>query len=342
MAILSSPGARYEVEVDPAGKASDLTRVTRKATLNGGSVALVGNAGSYALRSTYTILTADQGLSGTFEGVASRYAFLDPTLSYDANNAYLNLTRNDVSLVDAARTRNQAAVARAIERIGVNAVNPVYDAVVQLPTAVAARGAFDQLSGEILASARTALIEDSRHVREAVTDRLRAAWGGAGVSTESMTLHGRQAEATQEGPDGKAVWSRGFGAWGRTGSDGNAARLNHSTGGFLLGTDARLSQHWRAGARLQPDPLRCRQCLGIQRQLPSGAVWRRAMGPAGPAPGRGSHLACAARVASGGVRRVRGRAEVGLSRARPRSSATWAIASTRRWGPSSLSSARPM
>ena len=65
---------------------------------------------------------------------------------------------------------------------------------------------------------------------------------------------------------------------------------------------------------LQPDPLRCRQCLGIQRQLPSGAVWRRAMGPAGPAPGRGSHLACAARVASGGVRRVRGRAEVGLSR----------------------------
>ena len=246
--LVVARGARYEVEVDPAGKASDLTRVTGKATLNGGSVALVGNGGSYALRSTYTILTADQGLSGAFEGVASRYAFLDPTLSYDANNAYLNLARNDVSFVDAARTRNQAAVARAIERIGVNAANPVYDAVVQLPTAVAARGAFDQLSGEILASARTALIEDSRHVREAVTDRLRAAWGGAGVSTESMTLHGRQAEAAQVGPDGKAGWSRGFGAWGRTGSDGNAARLNHSAGGFLLGTDARLSQHWRAGA----------------------------------------------------------------------------------------------
>ena len=138
MAILSSPGARYEVEVDPAGKASDLTRVTRKATLNGGSVALVGNAGSYALRSTYTILTADQGLSGTFEGVASRYAFLDPTLSYDANNAYLNLTRNDVSLVDAARTRNRrrGACHRAYRG---QCGQSVYDAVVQLPTAVAAR-----------------------------------------------------------------------------------------------------------------------------------------------------------------------------------------------------------
>ncbi|MBP6706972.1 MAG: autotransporter outer membrane beta-barrel domain-containing protein, partial [Achromobacter sp.] len=246
--LVVARGARYEVEVDPASTASDLTRVTGKATLNGGSVALVGNAGSYALRSTYTILTADQGLSGAFEGVASRYAFLDPTLSYDANNAYLNLARNDVSFVDAARTRNQVAVARAIERIGVNAANPVYDAVVQLPTAAAARGAFDQLSGEILASARTALIEDSRHVREAATDRLRAAWGGAGASTASMTLHGRQAGAAGDGPEGKAAWSRGFGAWGRTGGDGNAARLNHSTGGFLLGTDARLSQHWRAGA----------------------------------------------------------------------------------------------
>ena len=104
MAILSSPGARYEVEVDPAGKASDLTRVTRKATLNGGSVALVGNAGSYALRSTYDP-DGGPGPVGHVRGVASRYAFLDPTLSYDANNAYLNLTRNDVSLVDAARTR---------------------------------------------------------------------------------------------------------------------------------------------------------------------------------------------------------------------------------------------
>ena len=344
MAILSSPGARYEVEVDPAGKASDLTRVTRKATLNGGSVALVGNAGSYALRSTYTILTADQGLSGTFEGVASRYAFLDPTLSYDANNAYLNLTRNDVSLVDAARTRNQAAVARAIERIGVNAVNPVYDAVVQLPTAVAARGAFDQLSGEILASARTALIEDSRHVREAVTDRLRAAWGGAGVSTESMTLHGRQAEATQEGPDGKAVWSRGFGAWGRTGSDGNAARLNHSTGGFLLGTDARLSQHWRAGALAGYS--RTRFDVGnasgssdnFHLGLYGGAQWGRLGLRLGAA-----HTWHALRVSRPVA--FAGYAD-GLKSdyraARPRSSATWAIASTRRWGPSSLSSARPM
>ena len=130
-----------------------------------------------------------------------------------------------------------------------------------------------------------------------------------------MTLHGRQAEATQEGPDGKAVWSRGFGAWGRTGSDGNAARLNHSTGGFLLGTDARLSQHWRAGALAGYS--RTRFDVGnasgssdnFHLGLYGGAQWGRLGLRLGAA-----HTACAARVASGGVRRVRGRAEVGLSR----------------------------
>ena len=342
MAILSSPGARYEVEVDPAGKASDLTRVTRKATLNGGSVALVGNAGSYALRSTYTILTADQGLSGTFEGVASRYAFLDPTLSYDANNAYLNLTRNDVSWSTrpARATRPPWRVPSSVSGSMRSIPSMTQWSSCRPPRA---RGAFDQLSGEILASARTALIEDSRHVREAVTDRLRAAWGGAGVSTESMTLHGRQAEATQEGPDGKAVWSRGFGAWGRTGSDGNAARLNHSTGGFLLGTDARLSQHWRAGALAGYS--RTRFDVGnasgssdnFHLGLYGGAQWGRLGLRLGAA-----HTWHALRVASGGVRRVRGRAEVGLSRGHDPGLGDLGYRIDTAVGPSSLSSARPM
>ena len=149
-----------------------------------------------------------------------------------------------------------------------------------------------------------------------------------------MTLHGRQAEATQEGPDGKAVWSRGFGAWGRTGSDGNAARLNHSTGGFLLGTDARLSQHWRAGALAGYS--RTRFDVGnasgssdnFHLGLYGGAQWGRLGLRLGAA-----HTWHALRVSRPVA--FAGYAD-GLKSdyraARPRSSATWAIASTRRWG----------
>ena len=92
-------------------------------------------------------------------------------------------------------------------------------------------------------------------------------------------------------------------------------RLNHSTGGFLLGTDARLSQHWRAGALAGYS--RTRFDVGnasgssdnFHLGLYGGAQWGRLGLRLGAA-----HTACAARVASGGVRRVRGRAEVGLSR----------------------------
>ena len=149
-----------------------------------------------------------------------------------------------------------------------------------------------------------------------------------------MTLHGRQAEATQEGPDGKAVWSRGFGAWGRTGSDGNAARLNHSTGGFLLGTDARLSQHWRAGALAGYS--RTRFDVGnasgssdnFHLGLYGGAQWGRLGLRLGAA-----HTWHALRVSrpvafAGYADGLKSDYRAGTTR----SSATWAIASTRRWG----------
>ncbi|WP_373824618.1 autotransporter outer membrane beta-barrel domain-containing protein, partial [Achromobacter insuavis] len=39
-----------------------------------------------------------------------------------------------------------------------------------------------------------------------------------------------------------------FRAWAQTLGNTNAARLNRSTGGFLAGADAPVSQHWRLGA----------------------------------------------------------------------------------------------
>jgi outer membrane autotransporter protein len=44
-----------------------------------------------------------------------------------------------------------------------------------------------------------------------------------------------------------ALWGQGFGGWGSTNSDGNAARLSHSTGGFLIGGDVPIFDTWRLG-----------------------------------------------------------------------------------------------
>src|SRR5690606_7683795 len=89
-------GGVYEVEVNAAGD-SDLIDATGTATLTGGSVLVVPEAGSYNVSTDYTILTAGGGLIGTFDTISSTLAFLDPTLSYDGSNVFLNLARNDTN-----------------------------------------------------------------------------------------------------------------------------------------------------------------------------------------------------------------------------------------------------
>ncbi|WP_367198537.1 autotransporter-associated beta strand repeat-containing protein, partial [Amorphus sp. 3PC139-8] len=154
-------GSTYEVETEPGGTSADLIHATGIATL-AGDVLHIGFDGAYAPESEYTILTADGGVSGTFDGVSSSFTFLDPLLGYTANSVNLTLRRNDIRFTSVAQTPNQGATASALD--GLTYGNPLYDAVVVLNEA-AAPAAFDALSGEIHASLKTGLIEDSRFVR---------------------------------------------------------------------------------------------------------------------------------------------------------------------------------
>ncbi|OWV69364.1 autotransporter outer membrane beta-barrel domain-containing protein [Rhizobium sp. N122] len=231
-------GATYEVEVDPAGTASDLISVTGTAFLNGATVSHIGMNGDYKPFSTYTILTASGGINGTFGAVTSNYAFLDADLSYDPNNVYLEIARNDVSFSDMAATRNQFAAAQAAEALGTG--NDIYDAIVSLPDdEPQVQASFDALSGEIHASIETALITQSLFVREAANERLRSAFGNAGATATPRQAFGPGASEliAAADPDAPVFWSTAFGGGSEIRTDGNAATLNHRTGGFLAGVD---------------------------------------------------------------------------------------------------------
>ncbi|BAV64981.1 autotransporter outer membrane beta-barrel domain-containing protein [Sphingobium cloacae] len=191
--LLIASGARYEVEVDPTGAASDRIDVLGKATL-AGTVAHVGPNGAYRPRATYTILTARGGIEGRFDDVRSTFAFLTPSLGYTPHAVTLTLERNDVRFDQVAATDNQRATAAALESLSSD--NGAYDAVVTADAATA-RQAFDSLSGEFHASLRTALIENSRLSREATLDQLRtrrtapglAMWGQVLDSSRHWTGH---------------------------------------------------------------------------------------------------------------------------------------------------------
>ncbi len=80
-------GSTYQVQVNAAGQ-SDLLMISNAATLNGGTVQVLAANGTYAPLTTYTILTALGGVTGTFAGVISNYAFLAPSLEYDPTNVF--------------------------------------------------------------------------------------------------------------------------------------------------------------------------------------------------------------------------------------------------------------
>lgn len=248
--LIFASGSIYEVEANPKGADSDLVEVTGTVTLNGGSVAHIGSSGNYDLRSTYTILSAGE-LDGAFEGVASDFAFLTPDLlyDYDLGTVDLDLVRNERNFASTALTRNQIATANGIESIGFDAGHPVYDAIAQLADDNALiRASFDVLSGEIHASAKSALIEDSRVIRDAGANRIRAAFNAVGASAVPVLAYGPDG-AELSAPDealGLAAWGQAFGSWGSFDGNGNAAGLETSTGGFLLGADAPLGD-WRLG-----------------------------------------------------------------------------------------------
>ncbi|PWJ82318.1 outer membrane autotransporter protein [Pseudaminobacter salicylatoxidans] len=248
--LVFEAGSRFAVEVNPAGTDSDLVEVTGTATLDGGGVTHIGANGNYDLRSSYTILSAAE-LDGKFEDVTSDFAFLDPHLiyDYDAGTVGLELARNERDFASVALTRNQIATAEGVESIGLSAGHGVYDAIAQLADDDdLIRASFDALSGEIHASAQTALIEDSRFVRNAANDRIRAAFATTGASQAPVLAYGPGSTPVPVAADhaGPVFWSQGFGSWGTTDSDGNAANLNHSVGGLLIGADG-LVEDWRVG-----------------------------------------------------------------------------------------------
>jgi len=109
--LVFAAASSYLVEVSPSN--ADLTNVTGNATLGGATVNANFAAGSY-VNKQYTILHANGGVTGTFAGpvVTNLPAGFQSNLSYDANNAYLNLILGFGSA--GSLNQNQQNVANAL------------------------------------------------------------------------------------------------------------------------------------------------------------------------------------------------------------------------------------
>ncbi|MBI6145162.1 autotransporter outer membrane beta-barrel domain-containing protein [Serratia marcescens] len=233
------PGSRYAVEVGPNGQ-SDRIQSSGSATIGGGEVAVtLENSPNLLTQSEvrsllgqqYTILSAQQGVSGQFDAVAPNYLFLGTGLSYQPTGVTLSVGRNGTSFASVAQTPNERAVAAAADALA--AGNPVYESLLGSGTAGEARQAFRQLSGQIHADIASALVNDSRYLREALNGRLRQAEGLASSS----------AIKADEG----GAWAQLLGAWDHASGDTNATGYQASTYGVLVGLDSAAADDWRLG-----------------------------------------------------------------------------------------------
>ena len=236
-----NPGSTFEVELrdggfDP-GVHNDLLAATGTVTLTGGTIHVTpenrtDNGSTYA-PGIYTILRAGD-LAGTFDAVTDDFAFLDFSDSYDytLNETYLTSSLVASSFCLSGMSANQCAVGEGAYSLGSG--DEVFDAVLGLSD-IEAPTALDQLSGEIHPSVRTALLDDSRFTRQAARDRLLAAFGDDGIGQGDMTF------------ETVGLWNQGFGSWSQWDGDGNAAAMDRTIGGFLMGGDALVWDNARFG-----------------------------------------------------------------------------------------------
>jgi subtilase-type serine protease len=227
--VTFAPGSTYAVELSPTS--SDQIIAGGTATISGATVSL-SLENSPTLLSTqqvqsllghqYNILQAAGGIQGQFGEVLPNYVFIGGSLDYAATGIQLSVERNATTFASVGQTPNQRNVAAAVEGLGVG--NAVYESLLLSPTASSAQQAFQQLSGEIYPALGSVLINDSRYLRDAVSERLNEANGSRSNG-----------------------WIKALGAWGKTDDSHDTADYTTSIGGLLAGVDGAVDDETRVG-----------------------------------------------------------------------------------------------
>ncbi|WP_204250909.1 autotransporter outer membrane beta-barrel domain-containing protein, partial [Saezia sanguinis] len=172
--ITFNPGSLYWAQSNP-DRTTDMIHASTAnggsgaITLNGGTVHVVAASNGWQEGTRYDLLRADSGVTGHFDSITTNLAFLTPGLEYDPTHAYLYFTRNSTNFGDIGGTYNEINTGWGIQ--GLNPGHPVYDSIVSM-SAEEARATYDNLSGEIHASAKSALFTNSRYARAAVNQHL--------------------------------------------------------------------------------------------------------------------------------------------------------------------------
>ncbi len=263
-------GAQYIVQLNPA--TSSFANVTGTATLGGAAVNANFATGSY-INKQYTILTATGGVSGTFGALVNSNlpSGFNSTLSYDGNDAYLNLALT-FSLPSSGLNTNQQNVA--------NTLTNYFNTNGGIPGVFGLTPAgLTQASGEAATGTQQTTFDAMTQFLGVMTDPFLAGRGDTSSSGSGASSFADENDALGYAPGSRkrsgserdaygmitkavppavtfdrrwSVWAAGFG--GSQTTDGNtAAGSNGATSrifGAAVGADYRLAANTLAGFAL--------------------------------------------------------------------------------------------
>ncbi|HEX9468575.1 MAG TPA: autotransporter domain-containing protein, partial [Bradyrhizobium sp.] len=301
--LVFQSAAQYLVQVNPA--TSSFANVTGTATLGGATVNAVYANGSYVAKQ-YTIITATGGVSGTFASLANTNlpANFSSSLSYDAHDAFLNLTLNftppSAPNFGGGLNGNQQSVGNAL----INFFNATGSIPLVFGTLTPA--GLTQASGEAATGSQQTTFDAMNQFMGVLTDPFIDGRGGATPFAEedddasayaakdkrSKSERDAYAAIYRKAPTADtftqrwSVWAAGFG--GSQTTDGNAA-LGSNTAtsrvyGAAVGADYRFSPFTLAGFALAGGGTNfsIANALGTGRSdlFQAGAYVRHTVGPA--------------------------------------------------------------
>jgi uncharacterized protein with beta-barrel porin domain len=272
--LVFTAAASYMVEVSPAN--ADRTNVAGTATLGGATVKASFAPGTYVAKQ-YTILNATGGVSGMFNTLANTDlpANFKSSLSYDSNNAYLNLALIFVPPPGNGLDANQQSVANAI--VGFFNSN----GGIPLVFGGLTPAGLTQISGEVATGTQQTTFNAMGLFMGVMTDPFIAGRGDAVSAGASAPQFAEDSDAANAyAANGKprsknerdayaavyrkapvladpfiqrwSVWAAGYG--GSQTTDGNSVLGSNNTrssiGGVAVGADYRFSPYTLAGFAL--------------------------------------------------------------------------------------------
>lgn len=233
-------GSFYTVDIAADGS-SDMLAAGGSVTIDGGTVipVTIDPEADYTNGQLYTIVTAETGLSGTFDGILENSALLDYSLSYDADAAYLTAIVNPTNFTDVAGTVNQSAIGTAFKAFDFTGDNAAVQAALAGLTEEQLRAVYDSLQGET-------------HADATVTAGLSLdAFMGllAGGRTGAVPLGGTAGTVSSQGK--ASPWSTasfygfvsGFGSKAEVSGRNGAAGFDSTARGIALGVEANLPDY---------------------------------------------------------------------------------------------------